>query len=579
MTTRSILRPHKDEVVAERAAVATAHPIASQVGIDVLRQGGNAVDAAVATGFCLAVVEPWNSCIAGHGEMLVHMAASGRSVALDYGHRAPRAATPDMFTVIGQAEQGNGIYEVEGRANAAGYLAVGVPGNTAGMCKAHELFGTLPLEQLMEPAVHYAQEGFEADSVACLLIAGAMADLVTYGEGANIFLSGGYPPGQGVDRIVQRDLAETLRRIARDGRDALYKGELPHAIEEDMKRNRGLLRVEDFTDYRVQVSEPARTTYRGYELLGSPVPGGTTTEFQTMSILESFDMGTLAHNTGTYLHIFIEAARHAFADRYRYLGDPDFGPVPLDGMLSRDYAREIAGTIDLERAALEGDREHQPWVAFADEALHDPWRYDPQPSPQTTASASPPSVGDCTTHFGVIDGDRNMVACTQTAVNGFGSRVVVPGTGVLLTNGMAVFNPMPGAANSIAGYKRGLHNMGPLLVLRDGKPFLSIGAPGGRKIMDCVAQVLMNVIDHGMGIQEAITAPRVDAADRETFVDGRMDDAVVQALRTMGHHVEVTPVPPALKGFASPRGLMVDPDTGKVHAGVDVFSTSEARGF
>ena len=340
MVSRSIVRPQKDEVVVGHAAVATSSPIASQVGVDVLRQGGNAVDAAVAVGFCLAVVEPWGSSIAGHGQMLIRMAARGRPVALDYSHCAPKAAAADMFRVVGQVEKGNGIYEVEGRANASGYLAAGVPGVTAGMCKAHELFGALPLEQLLEPAAHYAQEGFEPDSTVCLLIADAMADFVRYGEGARVFLTDGYPPRQGTDRVVQSDLAETLRRIAREGRDGLYRGEVPQAVEDYMKQNGGLLGVEDFADYEVEVLEPSRTTYRGYEVLGSPVPSGTTTELQTLNILENFDLEAGGHNSPHGLHLLIEAARRAFADRYRYLGDPSFGPVPLKGLLSREYARD-----------------------------------------------------------------------------------------------------------------------------------------------------------------------------------------------------------------------------------------------
>ena len=576
MDTHSIFRPDKDEVVVDHAAVATAHPIASQVGIDILKQGGNAVDAAIATGFCLNVVEPWSSCIAGHGQMIVHMAASGKTVAVDYGHRAPRAAVADMFQVIGQTEQGNGIYEVEGRANAIGHRAVGVPGVTAGMCRAHELFGTLPLEQLLEPAIHYAGDGFDVDSTTCLMIAQTMAVLVEYGEAGRVFLPGGYPPVPG-ERLAQRDLADTLRRIGREGKDALYKGEIAQAIDEEMRRNGGVLNVDDLSVYDAQVLEPARTTYRGYELFGSPVPAGTITELQTLNILESFDLDTVGHNSPEHLHLFIEAARHAFADRYRFVGDPDFGPVPLDGMLSREYAREIASSIDRERAALEGEREHQPWVAFAESALHDPWRYDDQPSPEKTPAASPPSIGDCTTHFSVIDKDRNMVSCTQTAVGGFGSRVMVSGTGVLLTNGMVVFNPMPGTPNSIAGYKRGLNNMGPVLVLRDGKPFLSLGAPGGRRIMSRLAQVLMNVIDFGKGIQEAITAPTIDAAERETLVDHRFDPGIVEALGRMGHNVQVEPV--TGYGFSRPRGVLIDPETDRIHAGVEVTGTDEAQGY
>ena len=578
LNTRSVWRPDKDEVVVEHGAVATAHPIAAQVGVDVLKSGGNAVDAAVATGFCLNVIEPWNSSVAGHGQMIVHMAGEGRSVAVDYGHRAPRAATADMFRVIGQTVQGNGIYEVEDRANAVGHRSVGVPGVTAGMCRAHELFGSLPLERLLEPAVHYAREGFEADPHTCLTIARNMPKLVRYGEAARVFLPGGYPPPPGA-RIVQRDLADTLERIGREGKDALHRGEIAAAIDEEMRRHGGILSAQDLADYEAQALDPVRTTYRGHELLGSPVPAGTITTLQTLNILEGFDLQCLAQGSHEHLHLFIEAARHAFADRYSFVGDPDFVPVPLDGILSEAYAREIARTIDRDTAKLEEEREVQPWVAYADSPLHDPWRFDPQPRPEREALASPPSEGDCTTHFSIIDRDRNMVACTQTAVAQFGSGVVVPGTGVLLSNGMTVFNPMPGAANSIAGFKRALNNMTPLLALRDGRPFLTVGAPGGRRIMCRMAHVISNVVDFGMSTQEAITAPSVDAAERETLVDHRIDQHTVEALAGMGHNVEVVPEPFTGGGFSRPRGVMIDPDTGLLRAGVQPIGPDEARGY
>ncbi|MCY4528237.1 MAG: gamma-glutamyltransferase [Chloroflexi bacterium] len=578
LNTNSVWRPDKDEVVVEHGAVATAHPIAAQVGVDVLRSGGNAVDAAIATGFCLNVIEPWNSSVAGHGQMIVHMAGEGRSVAIDYGHRAPRAATADMFRVTGQAVASNGIYEVEDQANAVGHRSVGVPGVTAGMCRAHETFGTLPLERLLEPAVHYAREGFEADPHTCLTIARNMPKLVRYGEGARVFLPDGYPPPPGA-RVVQRDLADTLERIGKEGRDALHRGEVAAAIDEEMRRHGGILNAQDLADYQAQVHDPVRTTYRGHELLGSPAPAGTITTLQTLNVLESFDLQGLAHGSPEHLHLFIEAARHAFADRYSYVGDPEFVAAPLDGILSNGYALEIPHSIDRESARLEEERDVQPWVAYAENPLHDPWRYDPQTRPERPATASPPSEGDCTTHFSIIDRDRNMVACTQTAVAQFGSGVVVPGTGVLLSNGMTVFNPMSGAANSIAGFKRALNNMTPLLVLRDGQPFLTVGAPGGRRIMCRMAHIISNVVDYGMSMQEAITAPSVDAAERETLVDHRIDTQTVEALARMGHNVEVVPEPFTGGGFSRPRGVMIDADNGLLRAGVQPIGPDEARGY
>lgn len=578
MNTQSVWRPDKDEVVVENGAVATAHPIAAQVGVDLLKSGGNAVDAAIATGFCLNVVEPASSSIAGHGQMIVHMSGEGRTVAIDYGHRAPKAATADMFRVIGQAVTGNGIYEVEGRANAIGHRSVGVPGVTAGMCRAHELFGSLPLEQLVEPAVHYARGGFDADPSIRLQIASNMANLVRHNETAHVFLPNGFPPSPGA-KIVQRDLADTIERIGKEGMDALYSGEIAEAIDEEMRRNDGRLSSQDLAEYEAQVLEPVKTSYRGYELLGSPVPAGLTTGLQTLHILENFDLRNLSHGSPKHIHLFIEAARHAFADRYSYLGDPDFDPVPLDGILSKDYAREVAGSIIPDIATLEEERELQPWVAYAQSPLHDPRQYDRQPTPKHDLDASPPSEGDCTTHLSVIDSERNMVACTQTAVGGFGSGVIVPGTGVLLSNGMVVFNPKPGSANSIAGFKRGLNNMSPALLLGDGQPFLTVGAPGGRRIICRIAQVISNVVDFGMSMQEAITAPSVDAAERETFIDHRIEPQTSDRLAQMGHNVEVVPEPSTGGGFSRPRGVMINPDTNLLHAGVHPFGPDEARGY
>ena len=578
MNTRSIWRPDKDEVIVENGAVATAHPIAAQVGVDILKSGGNAVDAAIATGFCLNVVEPSSSCIAGHGQMIVHMAAERRNVAIEYGHRAPKAATADMFKITGQAVTGNGIYQVEDNANAVGHRAVGVPGVTAGMCRAHELFGSLPLEQLLEPAVHYAKEGFDADSTTTLGIANNMPNFIRYGEAANIFLTNGFPPPPGT-KVIQRDLADTLERIGKEGKDVLHNGEIAAAIDEEMKQNDGILTAQDLADYEPLVLTPAETSYRGHQILSCPVPAGTITTLQILNILENFDLPNLTHASPEHLHLYIEAARHAFADRYSYIGDPDFGPVPTNGILSKNYARLLADAIDPTTAKLEGEREIQPWVAYADSPLHDPWPHDSQPSPELTLPASPPSEGDCTTHFSIIDRDRNMVACTQTAVGGFGSSVIVPGTGVLLTNGMVVFNPMPGTANSIHGYKRGLNNMSPVLVLKNGEPFLTVGAPGGRRIICRIAHIISNVIDFGMSMQNAITAPSVDAAERETFIDHRIDPKTIETLTSIGHNTKTVPEPATGGAFSRPRGILINPQTNNLHAGVHPFGPDEARGY
>ena len=578
MNTHSIYRPDKDEVVVQNGAVATAHPIAAQVGVDILKSGGNAVDAAIATGFCLNVVEPASSSIAGHGQMIVHIAAERRNIAIDYGHRAPHSARADTFRIIGQAVTGNGIYEVEDQANAIGHRSVGVPGVTAGMCRAHQLFGSLPLEQLLEPAAHYAREGFDADPSTCLTIARNMPNLVRHSETARIFLPNGFPPAPGT-KIVQRDLADTLERIGKQGKDALHNGDIAHAIHEEMQQNDGLLTAQDLADYKADVRHPVETTYRDHKLITCPETAGTITTLQILNILENFDLRNHDHASPQHLHLFIEAARHAFADRYHYVGDPEFAPVPIEGILSKDYARHIANSIDSHTAQLEHERELQPWITYSDSPLHDPWRFDPHPSPEQTLTASPPSDGDCTTHFSVVDRNRNMVACTQTAVGGFGSAIIAPGTGVLLSNGMVVFNPKPGTANSIAGFKRALNNMSPVIALKNSQPFLTVGAPGGRRIICRIAHVISNVIDFNMSIQQAINAPSVDAAERETFIDHRIEPQTVQALHNIGHNTSVVPEPATGGGFSRPRGITINPKTNLLHAGVHPFGPDQAHGY
>ena len=576
---RSIWRPVKDEVVSEFGAVVTSHPLASEVGVQTLTEGGNAVDAAVAMGFCLAVVEPWASSIAGHGQMLIHMAEQQSSLALDFSHRAPTAATPEMYRVVGRTREVIGLFEVENRANVSGYEAIGVPGVTAGLCRAHQLYGSLPLQRLLEPAIHYAEKGFVANWLTTQQIAEVMGDFVKYRVPARIFLRNGYPPVSGVDRVIQADLGQVLRLIARQGARGLYRGELPHTVEADMKKNGGLLRAEDFGRYEVVATEPVTIRYRNYEILGMPGPSGCTTTLQALKILEHFDLAELGQNSAEYLHLVIESTRHAFADRYRFLGDPDFVPVPEKALLSTDYGRDIARLIDPAKTAF-AQPSDQPWVRFAATALHRPWRYQKGAPILEDPSPSPPQDDQCTTHFSAIDRQRNMVSCTQTAVSRFGSRVITSGTGLLFSSGMVVFNPVPGSANSIAGFKRGLNNMAPLLMLNERKPFASLGAVGGRRIISCNTQIVLNLVDRQMSLQQAIAAPRVDASEAVTLADLRLDSECREGLARIGHEVEVVEESPSLdSGFAKPLGIMVDPATNRIRTGVDVFRISEARGI
>lgn len=580
MALRSVWRPQRDEVVARYGVVATKDPLATQVGLEVLKQGGNAVDAAVAVGFCLCVVEPMMTCVAGTGYMLIAMPSRGEEVVIDYAPRAPRAARPDMYRIVGEAPALIGLYQVEERANEVGYLSIGVPGTVAGLCLAHRLYGSLPLPFLLEPAIHYAEQGFEVNWYLALCISNAMEDLQRFPGASEVFLPYGRPPYSSpkpAERLVQRDLAQVLKAIARQGPEAFYKGDIAAAIEADMRANGGLITRADLAEYEAVVRAPLRLPWRGVEVLAPWGANGAITAMETLNILEPYDLQGLGHNSVDYLHIYAEAAQHAFADRYYYLADPEAVPVPLRGLLDKGYARQVAQAIRPGHASLSLPPGQFPWAYYEGRALHDPWAFEGRPRP-TAFAPSVPSGGDCTTHFCIVDRERNLVSCTQTAVSLFGSKVVTKGTGILWNNAMLWFNPKPGAANSIAPWKRPLVNMTPLLVKQEGRPTIALGAPGGRRIIDCNTQVFLNMVAFGMAPQEAVAQPRIDASGAEVLVDARLEEAA-EGLRQRGHTVLLAEETPADINFATPLAIQVDYRQGVVRAGVDVFRRAEAMGY
>ena len=593
MSLRGVWRPDKDEVVAANGVVTAMHPLAAEAGLEMLRKGGNAVDAAVATGFAISVVEPNNTSIAGVGFMLVHLETGtgqyppGTDLVIEFGPRAPNAARPDMYKITGP---GTGIstFAVEGNENADGYRSIALPGTAAGLCVAHEHLGKLPLEQVMEPAIHLAQEGFDVYWLLSLMIGSSMAGLQRYPGSRKIFLPNGAPPDYTPDpsspniashRLVQRDLAEVLKRIAKSGRAGMYEGEVAAAAEEDMRRNDGLITREDLARYEPAIKKPLTTSFRDYQILSPTAPSGSWTALQTLNILDNFDLRSMGHNSKEHIHTFVEGARHAFADRFRYMGDPDFVDVPLKGLLSKEYAKQIAGQLDEKRAAVEAMSNEPPWTYFATQEIHDPWHFEGRPRPTDSPVSPTDSSGDCTTHLGAADADGNIVSCTQTAVGTFGSRVVTPGLGFIWNNGMTWFNAKPGAANSIAPWKRPLVNMAPLLATKHGKSYLSVGAPGGRQVINANINVALNVLAFGMGPQEAITAPRADAAGQVNLVDSRLDGNVVEALRNMGHRIEVVSDIEAWYRFGRPSALVVDREHNVLRAGTHTLQTAEAVGF
>jgi gamma-glutamyltranspeptidase/glutathione hydrolase len=552
--SESVWRIAKDEAVGERGMVVSRQPRAARVGLDVLRRGGNAVDAAVTMAFALGVVEPGSSGLGGGGMMVVHESRASRTTVVDYAMDAPLAVGPDTFELDeGVGAISYGWRKVKNEANVIGHRAASIPGAVRGLALALERFGTLSLSETLAPAIGLAEEGFEVDATLAFGVATAMPTLSRFPATAEVFLPGGFPLRYGggfgpTARLVQRDLAQTLRRIATDGPDAFYEGEIACAIAGHVQANGGLISEEDLARYRPTVYEGGQvTTYRGHEIVGVPGACGSITAQEGLNILEGFDLAGFGAGTVEALHLEAESFRRAFADRYALVGDPKQVSVPWDELLSKDYAARRRAEIDPARA--------------------------------TSPEASRIPVGGSTTHLCVVDEQRNVVALTQTLVNSYGSGVVVPGTGVLLNNAMSWFNPEPGGVNTLAPGRRGLNNMSPLVVLRDGRPLLAVGAAGGRKIIHAVARIVSNVIDHGLGIQDAIAAPRIDCSGASVLVNARYPADVVTGLKRRGHRVEVGEESFFRYPFATALGVLVDEESGSIRGGVDPYQAAVAMGI
>jgi gamma-glutamyltranspeptidase/glutathione hydrolase len=499
------MRTDKRPVNAARGMVVTNHPLASAAGAEMLAAGGNAVDAAVAALFALSVVEPMMVGIFGAGHAQV-VTAGGLHTVIDSYTVAPAAARADMYRPV--SDRWPDYMEAEGRENSVGLCAAGVPGTLAGWCEMLQRFGTLDLPRVMEPAIRHAARGFRVTGYLAECLAETAADLARFEASARVFLPGGAPLRRG-DLLVQGDYAGTLRTIAAEGAGALYGGALGRRAAEYMARAGGLITLDDLTRYRTVERAPVHGTYRGFAIAGCPPPtGGGIHLIQMLNILEGYDVKGLGFGTVDGIHLLAEALKIAFADRNAATGDPVFVDVPVAQLIAKDYAAARRAAIDMGKA-----RAQEAGVAAG--------------SPHTT-------------HVTVADGDGTVVAATQTINSLFGSRAMVPGTGMLLNNTMALFDPHPGHALSVAPGKRMTSSMAPTLVLRDGRPFLALGLPGGVRIFASVLQAIVNVIDHGMTLQEAVEAPRVWTQGQELEVEQEVSEAVRQGLRARGH--EVTPV-------------------------------------
>jgi len=499
----------------EHGMVVTAQHLASEVGVEVLKKGGNAVDAAVAVGYALAVVYPNAGNIGGGGFMTIRF-KDGKSTFLDFRERAPLAATKTMYL----DKDGN---PVKG-ASLNGYLAVGVPGSVAGLEMAREKYGKLSRQDLMAPAISYAKDGFILNQGDAASFAGSADRLAKDPAAAAIFLKpDGKPYGIG-ERLIQPDLAASLAAISEKGPDAFYKGAIADAIVKASGAKGGILAKPDFEQYAVRELKPVTCTYRGYEITSSPPPSsGGVIICEILNVLEGYPLSYLGAGSAETVHVMVEAMRYAYVDRNSALGDPDFVDNPVSKLLDKAYAKDIRDKIDPFRAGVSQD-------------------------------LMPKGFGESkeTTHYSIIDNDGNAVAVTYTLNGSFGAGVVADGTGILLNNEMDDFTQKPGVpnlyglvqgeANAIQPKKTPLSSMSPTVVAKDGKPFMVIGSPGGSRIITITLEAIVNVIDHGMNIQEAIDAPRIhhqwlpDTVYIEPF--GLSPDTE-KLLAGMGYHLDL----------------------------------------
>ncbi len=467
-------------VQSARGMVVSASAIASHAGRDVLAAGGNAIDAAIATGFALAVTYPTAGNIGGGGFMVIRF-PDGRATTIDFRERAPAAATPEMFT------DSTGAYS--SRIHHRTHLSVGVPGTVAGFAYVHGKYGKAPWTSLVSPAVALAGDGFDVPSGLAASLRGALPRFTAYPASEAAFSRSGaaYAPGE---RFRQPDLARTLARIRDQGRDGFYTGETARLIAEEMQRGGGIITEADLAQYEAKERAPIVGTYRGYDIISMPPPSsGGVAMVEMLNILEGFDLKSAGHNGPQYVHLVAESMRRAFLDRARFLGDPDFGPIPVDKLTSKAYATDLRQTIERDRVT--------PSVASQIAQGYE--------SPETT-------------HYSVVDANGLAVSVTYTLEAGYGLGAVVAGAGFLLNNEMGDFNGKPGltdstgligtTANLARPGKRMLSSMTPTILAKDGNVVAVIGSPGGRTIINTVLQVVLNVIDFGMPIQEAVNAPR-----------------------------------------------------------------------
>lgn len=519
-------------VRAENGMVASQDSLATQVGVDILKQGGNAVDAAVAVGFALAVTHPQAGNIGGGGFMMLRT-KDGKTTAIDFREMAPEKATRDMFLDA----QGN----ADSKKSLTSHLASGTPGTVAGFAMALEKYGTLPLNKVIQPAIKLAQDGFTVNDALAedLKVYGAEV-LPNHPNSKAIFWKADGNPLQKGDKLVQTNLAKSLEMIAEIGPDAFYKGTIADQIAEEMAKNGGLISKDDLANYKAIERAPISGDYRGYQIFSMPPPSsGGIHIVEILNILENFDLTKYGFGSADAMQLTAEAEKYAYADRSEYLGDPDFVKVPWQALTDKAYAKSLADKIDINKA---------------------------RPSSEIKPGNLAPYESNQTTHFSVVDKDGNAVAVTYTLNTVFGTGIVAGNTGIIMNNQMDDFSAKPGVpnvyglvggdANAVGPHKRPLSSMSPTIVVKDGKTWLVTGSPGGSRIITTVLQMVMNTIDYGMNVAEATNAPRFHHQwlPDELRVEKGFSPDTLKLLKEKGQNVVVK------EAMGSTQSIMMGPD-------------------
>ncbi|RKY89698.1 gamma-glutamyltransferase [candidate division KSB1 bacterium] len=545
-----IINASREPVIGRNGMVVSTNEIASRIGIEILKKGGNAIDAAVAVSYALAVVYPQAGNIGGGGFMIIRL-ADGNITAIDYRETAPEKSSRNMYL----DSNGNVIKEKSVR----GYLASGVPGTVAGLSFALEKFGTMKLRTLIKPAIELAKNGFPVSQGFSRVLKNYSSLFKRFSAPAKIFLKGKnfYKPG---DILIQKDLAKTLRLIAEQGKDAFYRGKIAKLIEKEMLENGGIITRNDLANYNPKLREPVKGTYKGYTIYSMPPPSsGGIALIEMLNILEGYNIGKSGFNSSKTIHFMVEAEKRAYADRAQYLGDPDFVSIPVKTLLSKKYAEKLRKSIN--RNYTTPSEKIKPGNSIINERQH-------------------------TTHFSIVDKEGNAVSCTTTLNSYFGSGVLIKGAGFFMNNEMDDFSSKPGSpniyglvegeANAIEPGKRMLSCMTPTIVTKNGKLYMVAGTPGGATIITTVLQVILNVIEHKMDIQEAVDAPRFhhqwkpDTIYYEKFA---ISKDVRENLEKMGYNLTLK------RDYGDAHAILVDRKNNILYGGADSRQEGKAEGY